>query len=892
MQDLIGRTLGHYRIVEKIGEGGMGVVYRAHDERLDRDVAVKVLPEAVAEDVQRLARFEREAKLLASLNHSNVATLHGLEEHQGQRYLVMELVEGESLAGVLARGAIPVDDALPIALQITEGLEAAHENGIIHRDLKPANVMVSPEGKVKVLDFGLAKAWEGDPVTGSSSGLSQSPTLAHSGTQAGVILGTAAYMSPEQARGKPVDKRADIWAFGVVLFEMLTGQRLFSGDEVSDTLASILKDEPDWTLLPAATPRRLSDLLRRCLRKSARSRLHDIADARIELEETPTEPADASESVPATPQYRERLAWLGVAAFALSTLVLALALVLETPQESQPIRFAVPPPADVARFSHVQFAVSPDGRSLAFVGITADRRRLLGVRPLDSNEVRLLPGTDDAVFPFWSPDSQFIGYFAGDKLKRVRAYGGPTETLSEAPELYSGGSWNVEDVIVVGSHEGIQRVDARGGSLSAVTALDEGRGEWAHAHPQFLPGGDHFLFLARSSEEEKEGVYVGSLDSSETRRLLSSNLRAHYLRSGHLLSVNRGELWVSRFDADTLEVSDRAFPLAEQVRFNAGAGAPAFSVSENGVVAYRTGMRLSSEGLLTWRSRDGREPALISDEPIQNPRNLRLSPDGRRLALTRGGSGEGDLWVYPLDGRPPVPLTRQGGYSEPVWSPDGTRVVFRSNQERQLFWMPADGSALEPKPMSSHLTGMQPGSWPPNGNELVAGERGRGIFAVPFDGEQEPRFVAEAEDLVGPPRLSPDGRWLAYSSTVTGQREIWVRPYPGPGPPARVTSDGGADPVWSRDGRELFYLEGPLGTRNVRLMGVKREGTSESRFGAPQVVVDGDFMSSSKYDVAPDGRFVMIQPTAAQETEEEPLDDHIVVVINWFEELKRLVPTE
>ena len=466
-----GHKLAHYEILEPIGKGGMGEVYRARDGKLGRDVAIKVLPDEFAENEERLARFKREAKVLASLNHPNIAAIHGLEESDGTHYLVLELVPGETLAERLSRGPIPVDEAVEIAMKIVDALEQAHEKGIVHRDLKPANVMLTPDGKVIVLDFGLAKAFEDETVDPDSS---MSPTLtrlrqgsggqARDGTRMGVILGTAAYMSPEQAKGKQVDKRTDIFAFGALVYEMLTGKKAFPGEDVSDVLASVLKMEPDWKAVPSDLDPRIHNLLRRCLRKDRKKRLRDVGDARNELEEILADPAGASVSVPARSRSRERLPWLGMTAFVLSTLVLALVHFLEAPLELPPVRFSVLPPADVARFSNVQFAVSPDGRSLAFVGIMAGGGQMLGIRPLDSLEPRMLPGTEGAGFPFWSPDNQFIGYFAGGKLKKVRASGGPSETLCDTTDRRTSGSWNHDDVIIFGSNQGILRVTASGGS--------------------------------------------------------------------------------------------------------------------------------------------------------------------------------------------------------------------------------------------------------------------------------------------------------------------------------------------------------------------------------------------------------------------------------------------
>jgi len=882
-----GRKLGPYEIVEPIGKGGMGEVYRARDTKLDRDVAIKVLPDEFAHDEERLARFEREAKLLASLNHPNIASIYGFESNA----LVLELVEGPTLAERVEQGSIPVEEAVAIAKQIAEALEAGHEAGVIHRDLKPANVKVKVDGTVKVLDYGLAKALEGDALDGPDSELSQSPTLTRQGTQVGVILGTAAYMSPEQAKGKRVDKRTDIWAFGAVLYEMLTGNRAFGGDDVSETLARVLMKEPDWASIPVDAPPTLVQALRVCLTKDIKLRAHDIADVRLAIDGAFETTREAAADAPRSTGFRALPAV--AAAFALGVVIAAIAAYSVTPETTQPVaRLSMLAPPEIERFSSVQFAVSPNGRNLAFVAISTNGRHI-GVRPIDSMESRMLAGTEGAQFPFWSPDSQFIGYFSDGKLKRVQASGGPSATLWDL-ENSRGGSWNHDAVILVGSNEGILRVEPGGGTPSLITTVDETRGENEHAHPQFLPDNKHFLFLARTGEEDSDGIYVGSLDSSETKRVLDAHFKPLYARAGYLLSVSQDELWAWPFDTDALEVSETAFPLAENVRTNEGNAGFGVSVSDSGTLVFHKNRRSVLEALLVWSSPGGSHETII-DEPLRYPGGLRLSPDGRNLAVTVDSRDGGELWVYPVDGRPAYPLAPDINATHPVWSPDGARIAFGSGPQRQrgLDWVPADGSGLSPNPVSSTLGWTLPGSWSRDGKELIVDRPFRGVFVVPLEGEREARLVVETKQLSeGAPRLSPNGSLLAYVSAATGRREIWVRPYPGSGAPVRVTANGGADPVWSRDGEILYYLEGALGTPNVRLMGVRVATGPEIGFDAPQMFVDGGFVTDSRdrgaYDVAADGRFVMLRSTAA-ETDMEPERDQLVVVLNWYEELKRLV---
>ena len=549
MNDLTGRTLGHYRIVEKIGEGGMGEVYRAHDERLDRDVAIKVLPEAVAEDPQRLARFEREAKLLASLNHPNIATLYGLEEHEGRRFLVMELAEGETLAERLKKGPIPVDDALPVALQIAEGLEAAHEHGIIHRDLKPANVMLSPEGKVKILDFGLAKAWQSE---GSDADLTHSPTLTGQMTAAGVLLGTAAYMSPEQARGKPLDKRADIWAFGVLLWEMLTGRSLFAGETVTDVIAAVVTKEVDLDALPADTPPAVRRMVSRCLRKDPLTRLPDVGGARLELQDVIAGAAIEHETLAANVgeanrterrrHVRERWAW---AAFALVLAGLAAFPMfqrLNKAPEARPVaHLFLDMPEDVAFGDPNYFdppAVAPDGRSIVIAGRLPDGTVQLWARSLDEPEVRVLPGTDGAEFPFWSPDGTSIAFSAEGELKKLALASGTVQRICVLPRRlgFGGGTWNNGGTIVFstgGTGSRLYSVPAAGGEAKPLTSLDMTRGKTALFDPQFLPDGRHILFTDFSEEEEHAGLHVTSLEApDESRRILPDQARLPVCRAG------------------------------------------------------------------------------------------------------------------------------------------------------------------------------------------------------------------------------------------------------------------------------------------------------------------------------------------------------------------------
>ena len=692
---LIGQTLSHYRITAALGAGGMGEVYRATDTNLGRDVAIKVLPPEVVQDPERLARFRREAHLLAALNHPNIAAIHGLEEADGKPFLVLELVEGEDLKERLQRGAIPVDESLGIAKQIAEALEEAHAKGIVHRDLKPANVKLTPDGKVKVLDFGLAKAYAAQPASGSASVSSQSPTLDHTGTQAGVILGTAAYMSPEQASGKEVDKRADIWSFGVVLFEMLAGHRLFTGDSVTETLASVLKGDPPWDALPADCPPAVTKLLRRCLQKRSRERLHDIADARLELEDqlSGEEGELGGRGVVTPPAWRRALPW-GLAAALAAT---SLALGFRSVPEPDLIQLDLVPPRGTRLWGlggRARPAVSPDGRMLAFSAWDAEGRSKLYLRPFDAAEARTLTGTDGGTFPFWSPDSRFIGFFADGQLKKVEAKGGAPMSLCDAP-IGRGGSWSPQGVIVFSPDftAPLHRVADEGGEPSPVTELDSSGKDDSHRFPHFLPDGRRFLYLARASGEVGEGhaVMVGSLDGDEEKLLLRSAAAATYA-SGQLLYLREGTLQARPLDLKRLELTGEETPLVQGVRLDSAPGFAAFSASPTGVLAYVSGER-QTRSTLEWHDRAGTNVGTLGDPA--DYLGVHLSPDGTRAVTDIADSHQvADLWIYDIsrDLRTRFTFDPQwdvGG----SWSPDGRYLVFSSwrRGHADLYRKPLEG---------------------------------------------------------------------------------------------------------------------------------------------------------------------------------------------------------
>ena len=895
MSDLIGRTLGHYRITAKLGEGGMGEVYRAHDERLDRDVALKVLHQRVANDTERLARFEREAKLLASLSHQNIATLFGLEEHEGQRFLVMELAEGETLAERIKKGPIPVDDSLEYARQIAEGLEVAHEQGIIHRDLKPANVMVTPEGRVKVLDFGLAKAWQPEE---DDADLTHSPTLTAQMTAAGVLLGTAAYMSPEQARGKPVDKRTDVWSFGCVLFEMLTGSRCHQGETVSDTLAGILMQAPAWESLPANTPPRVHRLLRRCLEKDPQRRLRDIGEARIALEDfeslAVSDGRDAAAGQLPTPKRQWRaLPWVIVAATAVAAV--AVGWVASRPDPPlTPARLAVDLPSDLRLSITLSnpLAVSPDGSRLAFVASRDGGRPQLYLRELSRFGASSIPGTEGADGPFFSPDGQWVAFFTDKKLRKVSVLGGAPLDVCDVPQLNPGATWGADGTIVLSSDRfGLMRVRASGGTAEQLTAPKLAAGETTHAWPCFLPDGEHLLFTVRGSRGPR--IALLSLETGEWRELAAGGGAARYLPTGHLLYPRAGGLTAVSFDLDRLETVGQPFPILEDVYAGPGlkgVGQGAFSVSDTGVLAYVPGGAAAAETRLVWVDRQGRSTPLAADPgSYEWPR---LSPDGSRVAVTdRTADGAIDIWVLGVERGTRSRLTGGGNNILATWAPGGEAVFFGWHQGGpgglNIYRKPVDGAG-EAEQVLVREHPLFPMDITADGRSLLFVEwnpkTARDIWTMTLEGDRraEPVLVTPFDEYR--PMLSPDGRWLAYVSDESGRYEVYVQSWPEGASRTLVSAHGGTGPTWSADSTELFYQNGEA----MMVVPVK-SGTSFST-GTPELLFEGSFKlgvyGSISYDVSADGRFLMM------ERSQEATADRLHVVLDWFEELKRLAPTE
>ena len=890
-----GTRLGPYQIVSPLGAGGMGEVYRAHDTKLGRDVALKIVPELFVSDRDRLARFTREAKTLAALNHPNIAQIHGLEESGRVRALVMELVEGEDLAHRLVRGRIPVDEALPIARQIAEALEAAHEQGIIHRDLKPANIKVRDDGTVKVLDFGLAKALGGDAggSSSSSAALASSPTLTSPAmTGVGVILGTAPYMSPEQAKGRPADKRSDLWAFGCLLYEMLTGTRAFEGEDVADTMVNVLTREPSWDRLPGTTPPAVHLLLQRCLRKDKRRRMHDAGSVRLEIEDALSVPA-ASASV----SQGRQTARSGVA-LALGVVSLASALIAglagwhlkssSLPPPSALTRVALTLPADEQLVvAYPSIAVSPDGAHLVYVARHRGVQQLHR-RPLDSLESTALVGTEGADAPFFSPDSQWVGFFARGKLKKIPVTGGASLIVCDARDSF-GGSWAPSDVIYFspGSSSGLWQVSAKGGTPQPFTNIDSQKGEIGHRWPQVLPGGEAVLFTSRTGPGWDEwDVQVQRVSSGE-RHIVVHGGPGHYVPTGHLvyMQLATGTLVAVPFDSERLQV-EAAPPVAVAEGILTEEGSH-YTVSGNGVLAYVPGASPVQDRTLVWVDRQGKaDPLNAPGRPYETPR---VSPDGEHVAFMTAGATY-DVWVYNLARGNATRLVSEGSNQFPIWTPDGKRVTYRGTRAgtRNVFWRMADGSGAEER-LTTGEGSHAPGSWSPNGDVLLFLTAGVGldIMALKLP-DQTTQPFAQTPFFEGVPQFSPDGRWVAYVSdeSESGRWEIYVRPYPGPGAKWRISTEGGTEPVWNPDGRELFYRSGNT------MMAVDVATKPVFRAGRPRRLFSGDYVLAAttfpNYDVSRDGsRFLMLQRSGQEQT----TPTQIVTVLNWFDELKRLVPT-
>jgi Tol biopolymer transport system component len=882
---IAGQRVGLYEVVGPIGAGGMGEVYRARDTRLGRDVALKILPEAFASDPDRLARFEREAQVLASLNHPHIAAIHGLEESGTVRALVMELVEGETLAERINGQPVPADDALAIARQIADALEAAHEQGIVHRDLKPANIKLTSAGTVKVLDFGLAKLSDPNASNAPSRpNVTMSPTLISPAmTTVGVILGTAAYMAPEQARGRPTDRRVDVWAFGCVLFEMLSGKHAFPGSDVTEVLATVLKSEPDWKALPASTSPRIRAVIERCLQKDPKLRIRDIGDVRLALDGAFETIAAALPAPIATP--RRGVLWpASVVLVALLAAGLTWFVSRRAVGSAVPTRFSlVLPTGDQLTFAAgTMVAASPDGRTLAYRAARGGTFRLF-VRRIDQFEAQIIGDSVVGDAPFFSPDGEWIAYFGSNALRKVSVHGGPAETIAPMTDPPRGGDWSVDGTIVL-SGGSLRTVPATGGTPTTLATAPTGRRFW---YPQSIAGGRAILYTSSGPRPDAGDLEVFEIASKTSHKLLPG-AAGRLLPTGHLVFIRSGTLWGVKFDESSLQVQGTPVPIVEGIRVEGG-GAVQYNVGRDGTLMYIAGANNNSSHLV-WVDRSGKEVPLAV--PPRTFYSVRLDSASQVAALDVRDSGTdgADIWVLPLGRQSPTRVTFDAADdSGPAWMPDG-RIVFTSARDRigTLFAQPANGTGTAvPLASRSDTTKFDPdlvdqAAVSPDGMFVVA--RSREDIVLVSVADKTVRKLIESPFRERNPEVSRDGRWIAYQSDESGSAEVYVRPFPdvskGKWP---VSEQGGTRPVWAHNQKELFYL-GPDST----LMSVTFEA-SGSLFtpSTPKRVTALPLTPGAHraFDVAADDQRFL---TAKGETSNERAE--INVVQNWLEELKKKVP--
>jgi serine/threonine protein kinase/Tol biopolymer transport system component len=880
-----GTIVGSYEVVSLLGAGGMGEVYRARDTRLGRDVALKLLPAALADDPERVARFQREAQVLASLNHPHIGTIYGLEQLPSARFLVLELVEGGTLANRLERGPIPYDDALEIARQIALALQAAHDKGVVHRDLKPSNVAFTLTGDVKVLDFGLAKLGDAGERPITSASLSPTITSPALMTGVGTLLGTAAYMAPEQAKGKPADKRSDVWSFGCVLYEMLTGKRAFEGDDIADTLANVLKTEPDWTRLPATLTPAIRVLLRRCLAKDARQRCGDMAAVLILLEEsTHLSPPVASSSAPA----HTHALWQRVAVPLAIVIAAGLAATATWWARSEPprvVRTSIVVTGSAARGSEI--AITPDGTRIVYIG---GNQTQLFVRALDELDSRLLVSGNNLRGVVASPDSQSVIYTDGNVFMKVALTGGAATRIAQVDSPSRGSTWLDDNTIVFATANGttgLQRVAASGGQVTVLTKPDPQRGEADHLDPARLPDGRSVLFTITSNVGNPPQIAVMDLVTGERTILVRNASAALYVESGHLVYAAEGVLQAVPFDPGTRTLRGTPVPVLQQFAMLGNLNA-VLDVAANGTLVYARGGATSRRPV--WVDRDGREAAIKG--PIAMYQTPRLSPDGLRLAYFEiTSSGEYDVWILDIERGTAERLTTEPGRdSEPIWSPDSTRIAYLSGAHAGgpgIFIRRADGAGtVERLTTGVHL----PSYWSADGKWVAYADFGdRGIsvatvsalMMVDVDGDHTPRLLLKGSNG----RIAPTERWVAVTSATTGTEEVYVLPFPDMSRArTRISTDGGQNPTWAPDGQTLFYRRGQA------LMAVSVSGDDPSAWPKAKMLFEGPYVldiGPTHYDAARDGRLLMVKPIAA---DGEGAPSQLVVVQNWFEELRRLVP--
>ena len=881
-----GARLGPYEILSALGAGGMGEVYKARDTRLDRTVAIKVLPSHLSSSEEVRQRFEREAKTISQLSHPYICALYDVGNHDGVEYLVMELLEGETLADRLARGPLSPEYTLRYGIEIADALDEAHRRGVVHRDLKPGNVMLTKAG-VKLLDFGLAKAIA--PAVPPAAVTSFPTEAARSNlTKEGTIAGTLQYMAPEQLEGKKADPRTDIFSLGVVLYEMATGKKAFSGTSPASLISSIMTAEPQpISVVQPMTPPALDHVVKTCLAKAPDDRWQSARDVACELKWV----SGGSQAGPSVRlSSHQKLAWVLAGVFLLAALVLAVIHFRQGRIDARPTRFLVfPPEQTTIAFgpSAPQVAVSPDGHYLVLAATTSDQRTHLWIRPLGSLAVQKLAGTEEASFPFWSPDSRSIGFFAQGKLKKIDVSGGPPQTLCDAPSG-NGGAWSRDGVIVFAPNReaALTRVSATGGPPASVTELDRQRKETAHYWPQFLPDGRHFLYLALSGQRENRGIYVRSLDSGEARHILRTDARAAYTPPGYLLFLQQGTLMAQRFDPDRLSLAGEPVRIAEEVAYNPSNGRDTFTVSENGVLAYRTG---GVGGLpaseLVWFDRAGKRIGTADGAGLYM--RPALSPDGKRVAVQRRDpqTGADDIWLVDL-ARSTVSRLTFGSFNQthPVWSPDGGRIVFASDRDgtSNLYQKISSGAGSEERLLASDTAKFST-DWSPDGRFIAYENQdpktGTDLWVLPLFGDRKPIPFLRTEFNEGLGQFSPDVRWMAYSSDESGRREVYVQAFPTPSDKWQISTAGGSYPRWRRDGKEIFYIGA-----DRKLMAVAIQADSTLQAGQPQALFEPRVFGAPviNYTVSADGQRFLVN-TPAEGSNSAP----VTVVLNWTSEMKK-----
>jgi Tol biopolymer transport system component len=892
-----GTKLARYEIRSQLGAGGMGEVYRARDTEIGRDVAVKVLPSAFSADPDRLQRFQQEACAAGALNHPNILSIYDVGKHNGSPYLVSELLEGKTLHKRIAGASLGQRRAIDYALQISNGLSAAHEKGIIHRDLKPDNIFITNDSRVKILDFGLAKLTQLD----TEQAQTDIPTR-RVDTDPGVIMGTVGYMSPEQLKGHAVDHRSDIFSFGAILYEMLSGRRAFQGESAAETMSAILKeDPPDLSDTNKSVSPALARLVTHCLEKNPEARFHSARDLAFTLEalsgtnNVSDETATLIAPVRDQPKRRERLLWMGVIAVLTVALVTALPFAIKyfrksEPAQGQAVRFFVLPSENATLVTGSQ-QISPDGTKLVYVASGTDGKRAIWTRRLDSLSAELLPGADEPANPFWSPDGRSLGFFAaGSKLAKIELNGGPAQVLTGV-QGNAGGTWNQDGVILFtrGLHDGLYRIPATGGSPVPVTTLDESRKETGHAWPYFLPDGQHFLFLARSTQRENTNIYAGSLDSPERKLLINADSNAVYAAPGFLLFRRGQTLMGQQFDASKLELQGEPFLITEQIDYSAGTGRGFFSASQTGALTF-VGFNAPNTQLV-WFDRGGQQLGQIGSPSADL--GFRLSPDEKQLAVSRLDlqAGTSDIWLIDLARNNPSRLTFDpAGDAGPVWSPDGSRIIFSSDRGggSTIYQRLSNGTGKDEVVGTFSAPG-GPHDWSPDGKfivvSIVSGMGSTDLWLVPLFGEHKPTPLVQTEFSERGARFSPDGKWIAYASNASGIYQVYVESFPASGGKWQVSAAGGAQPQWRGDGKELFYL-----APDRKLMAVEVNGAGSAfTAGTPKVLFELQVSTVfpgggaiTHYAATRDGRRFIVN-TIAGDSSPVP----ITVVLNWTADLKR-----